>query len=239
MTINISLVHQIYGIYVDWQIDNNYIKELGKDPHGITVFEEFFHKYAFRVVEVMYDNEKMLSIDFELQHFSLLNIIGITPVKVIVENISGAKIDDELNRLALNSPEIYALTIGLKLLAKDTVFEYPLEKVADKIYSQLSSFGKKMVNENAFKSGLSFEQTEMKFISSLEVARQNNRAFCNFLRDSRPCEVQYIKDGEPVTAKGTMHLATYASGKLDKVILRQGTIDELININDIEYILPL
>ena len=47
--------------------------------------------------------------------------------------------------LALNSAEIYAMTIGLKLLSKDTVFQNDLGRISDHVYLQLSDFASNMI----------------------------------------------------------------------------------------------
>ncbi|MGI1658230.1 MAG: helix-turn-helix transcriptional regulator [Desulfitobacterium sp.] len=98
--------------------------------------------------------------------------------------------------LALNTSEIYALTVGLKLLSKDTVLEDTLDTLANKIYKQLSSTAKEIVDQQADELSLSFEEEELKFTNTYDLMKRRNTPFAYFLKEELPCRVMYLKDGK-------------------------------------------
>ncbi|MGE5678181.1 MAG: hypothetical protein ACM3ZR_09030, partial [Pseudomonadota bacterium] len=140
--------------------------------------------------------------------------------------------------LTLNSPEIYALTIGLKLLSKDTVFQEPLAKIANQIYSQLSDFGHNMIDKKAKEAGISMKETEREFVCSADFARQDTKPFCQYLRDSRLCKVIYMDNNTPIEVIGSLHICNDENDRLKKVIVRSAAEDLVLPINDILDIQP-
>ena len=140
--------------------------------------------------------------------------------------------------LTLNSPEVYAMTIGLKLLSENTVFQYPHTNIADQIYSQLSDFGRNMVDKKAAELGIEFEDTDRKFVCSADFVLENNRAFCQYLRDSRLCAVQYMEDNIIKCNIGSLHINRRGPERYCKIILRTIEGDLLIDIKNIKQISP-
>jgi|LSQX01.3.fsa_nt_gb predicted DNA-binding transcriptional regulator YafY len=121
--------------------------------------------------------------------------------------------------LAMNSAEIYSLTVGLKLLSRDTVFEDSLNRIANAVYEQLSLTSKDMIDEHVDDT-LYFQDDSMQFIDSRNLGQMNNRPFTYFLKEPLLYKVFYIKDGENLEAQGILRLKDPSKGSLyDRLIL--------------------
>ena len=121
--------------------------------------------------------------------------------------------------LALNSSEIYSLTVGLKLLSKDTVFENTLGRIADAVFEQLSEDSKEMINKHKT-DNVTFDNDEMKFINSLELARKHDSPFTYYLKEPIECVVTYDEDGNHVKYQGILRLTEASIGNIyNKVII--------------------
>lgn len=68
--------------------------------------------------------------------------------------------------LPLNMTEVYAMTVGLKKVAKNTLYQSILDDMADWIYSQLSPYAHKIINKslNLQRSNISYSAREQKFL---------------------------------------------------------------------------
>lgn len=130
--------------------------------------------------------------------------------------------------MALDTGEIYALTIALKKLSKNTVFESTLCNIADKVYTQLSQYSKRIIDERAEEESLTFEQRELKFFSTADCIRENSLSFEYFLKEHEPCVVTYLDNGEMKKSEGKLYL----SDEMDKIVLRTENQEFLINIRD-------
>ncbi|WP_088186884.1 hypothetical protein [Desulfosporosinus sp. FKA] len=86
---NYPTQYNLFGIYVDWQIDNNYIGFLGPDPHGIDDFSKFLDKNRWQVVTIDFEGQQMLSFNLNLPKFKLLEILDIKIVKVNRNKLTG------------------------------------------------------------------------------------------------------------------------------------------------------
>lgn len=125
--------------------------------------------------------------------------------------------------LALNSSEIYSLTVGLKLLSKDTVFEQSLGRVADLVYEQLSQSAQEMIDIHKDDT-VYFKEDEMKFINSMKLGQMQESPYSYFLKEPIECIVTYW-DKEKFEYKGILKLTEASEGNIyDKV--------ELVNGND-------
>jgi len=90
--------YDMYGIYVDWLIDNNLIEGLGKDPHNIKTFEDFLGKKDWQVAEIMMNGQNMLSMDIELPKFKLLTRLGIEKKQIIKAGLKGTDTEKALQQ---------------------------------------------------------------------------------------------------------------------------------------------
>lgn len=123
--------------------------------------------------------------------------------------------------LAMNTSEIYALTVGLKLLSHGTVFQGPLNEIADKIYQQLSSYAKSMIDQHRDKEFVIFKEGDRHFVNTYELMQREYLAFCYFLKEPLPCEVTYHHDGQFIKKTGILKLVNPGGERceLDKVII--------------------
>ncbi|CAA7603213.1 Hypothetical protein DEACI_4036 [Acididesulfobacillus acetoxydans] len=85
---NYPTQYNLFGIYVDWQIDNNLIQGLGVDPHGITSFSDFMEKSRWQIVTVAFAGREMLSLNLTLPKFRLLEMLKIKIQKVNKNNLT-------------------------------------------------------------------------------------------------------------------------------------------------------
>ena len=123
--------------------------------------------------------------------------------------------------LAMNTSEIYALTVGLKLLSQGTVFEDSLGSIADKVYKQLSEYAKEMADQHTDDLNISFEAGELNFINSYELFIRRNCPFSYFLKEPLPCEVTCLENGKQLTLSGVLKLAR-VDGELtyDRIVVQ-------------------
>lgn len=123
--------------------------------------------------------------------------------------------------LAMNTSEMYALTVGLKLLSQGTVFEDTLGGIANKVYKQLSGHAKAMADQHTDKLDISFEEEELKFINTSDLFFNRDCPFTYFLKEPLPCEVTYIENGKQLTLSGVLKLAR-VDGELtyDRIIVQ-------------------
>ena len=120
---------------------------------------------------------------------------------------------------ALNSSEIYSLTVGLKLLSKDTVFEDSLGRIANLVYEQLSDNSKEMIDKHK-EDTISFGNDKMKFIDSRKLGQMHDSPFAYFLKEPIECIVTYNDGGKYINSKGILKLAKPSIGnKYNKVII--------------------
>ncbi|WMJ22908.1 hypothetical protein RBG61_13085 [Paludicola sp. MB14-C6] len=132
-------------------------------------------------------------------------------------NIYSSKINPIF--LAMDTGQIYALTIGLKMLSKGTVFERSLHEIADNIYGQLSSYSNRIINAEAEGFDISFEESERKFVNTQMLMKCNQKPVEYFLKEHVDCKVTYLEGGECKSHCGKLYLADTKYGCLDKVIL--------------------
>ena len=138
--------------------------------------------------------------------------------------------------LALNSAEIYSMTVGLKLLSKGTVFEESLGRIANTVYEQLSENAKEKIDKHKDDT-VSFDNDDMKFINSYELKRIQDSPFAYFLKEPIECVVNYYNNGEYVQYQGKLDLAEASIGNVfNKIILKN---DEMSIVLDIENIVGI
>ena len=135
--------------------------------------------------------------------------------------------------LALNSAEIYTLTVGLKLLSKDTLFEETLERIANVVYEQLSEKTKEMINLHK-DDNVYFCNDPMKFINSRKLTQMHDSPYTYFLKEPIECIVTYIKDSKHEEYKGILKLVEPPQGNLyNQVILVNSKENIILDMNNI------
>ncbi|CAA7603211.1 Winged helix-turn-helix DNA-binding domain protein [Acididesulfobacillus acetoxydans] len=135
--------------------------------------------------------------------------------------------------LALNSAEIYALTLGLKLLTENTIFQQTLGRVSDLIYLQLSDFARELIDSQPEAKEIEFKGEERKFLSSLQMVGSYDRPFSQYIKSQRVCLVKYFLNEEEKTVKGTLHLAPKNSGRFQSICVQSAEGSLIIPIDDI------
>ena len=122
--------------------------------------------------------------------------------------------------LALNSAQIYALTIGMKLLSKDTVFEHALSSVSDEIYNQLTDFDKDMISQQPESKDSVFDKSKRKFVDSREFVNDKSHLhICQYIKSRKTYSVKYHSvTGELLTVSGTINLSP--DGPLNQILVR-------------------
>lgn len=121
--------------------------------------------------------------------------------------------------LALNSAEIFDLTIGLKLAGKDTVFESGFSRIANLVYKQLSHSAKEMIDKSGYSSGL-FDDEKLKFKNSLEANEDNEKFFSYFLKDGTKCNIKFRQEEEIKEEKGVIKIFSIgARYNLDRIMI--------------------
>lgn len=101
--------------------------------------------------------------------------------------------------LALNSAQIYALTIGMRLLSKDTVFEYAMSSISDEVYAQLTNFARDMIDQQPEAKDIVFDKSKGKFVDSREFVKDRSHLqFCQYIKQQEIYNVKYQSEsGEP------------------------------------------
>lgn len=89
-------LNKLFGIYIDWQIDNNLIELLGNDPHCINSFDDFLNKKNWCIVEIVNNGQKIPCADIVLPKFSLLKMLNIKVEKVLESELSGQIVEQKL-----------------------------------------------------------------------------------------------------------------------------------------------
>ena len=135
--------------------------------------------------------------------------------------------------LALNSAEIYAMTIGLKLISKGTIFENALSRVANHVYQQLSEFAKAMIDSLPESSEISYVIEGVEYINSFELMKQFDSPFCQFLKEAKPCKVTYEQNGKQKSIVGILGLSGDDVDRFKKVVIHTPDDQLTLNIKDI------
>ncbi len=135
--------------------------------------------------------------------------------------------------LALNSAEIYAMTVGLKLISKGTIFEHALNRVADHVYQQLSDFAEDMIDSLPESSETGYGNEQVQYMNSFELMMQFDSPFCQFLKERKPCRVTYQQDGEKRSIIGILGLSEDAVDRFKKVVVYTEDGELSLNVKDI------
>lgn len=88
--------------------------------------------------------------------------------------------------LALNTEEIYSMTVGLKLLSHGTVFQESMNRVADKIYKQLSVYATGIVENHTDGENVVFEAGDLRFMSTYALMKKSKTPFAYYLKEPHP-----------------------------------------------------
>jgi len=143
--------------------------------------------------------------------------------------------------LALRTDEIFSLTVGLKLLSRGTIFEDSLGGIADSIYKQLSSFAQEVVDRHSEPNGISYTDSEMHFVSSIQsLKKESRKSLPYYLKEPILCKVSYEEEGVINNVVGTLHLCKEGQNRWQKVLVQNQeeaieiNIDNIIGIKKIE-----
>ena len=135
---NYPTLYSLFGIYVDWQIDNNLIKGLRNDPHGINSFQDFLEKSRWQIVEIEYNGQKMLSLNLNLPKLKLLNMLKISVVRVVKSKLPEMDVAKILERYEkkLNLPcfdifQYYMTNAPWNLVSRSVMNDNPDKMVID------------------------------------------------------------------------------------------------------------
>jgi len=90
------IVHDLFRIYVDWQIDNDIFGGT-LDPHGIKTFEDMLKSHQWQIAKVKVGNSTKLIIDIDLLLYSYSRITGLEKT-VLEANIYGGNIIKRLKK---------------------------------------------------------------------------------------------------------------------------------------------
>ena len=92
-----GVVFDIFGIYIDWQIDHNIFpsKWKMKEPHNINCFEDLYGKTSWQVAKTRLAGREILFIDLDLKYFSYSNMASLRKT-VLEDHIAGCDIRQRL-----------------------------------------------------------------------------------------------------------------------------------------------
>lgn len=150
--------------------------------------------------------------------------------------------------LPLNLSEVYALTVGLKLTGRETVFKDIYDYIADCIYDQLSSYGKRRISEKAKEIGVHFTDVHRKAyrfeedILNSKLGKKRQQMFSYYLKSGEPCEIEYDTKEGIKTVVGRVVLATdkgkgYLTNRI--LVINEGQEKIEIDINKVLSIKPV
>lgn len=147
--------------------------------------------------------------------------------------------------LPLNLSEVYALTVGLKLLGNKTLFADIYRYIADSIFSQLSDYGKRIIKAKGEEVNVSFSQVPKKSYryetELLQEQLDQGRAgmYAYFLKSGHPCTIEYNDNGKIKRITGKI---TYVTNKRnvvehDKINVQTDDTGEIqLDLSDILHI---
>jgi hypothetical protein len=111
--------------------------------------------------------------------------------------------------LPLNLTQVYALTVGIKKISKDTQYDNILNDLSDWIYSQLSDYAKGIINESIekWKEPITFEDRKQEYNSEKEIWEENllNR-YHYYEKSSKIISVTYASEDEVHVAEGMVRV---------------------------------
>lgn len=102
--------------------------------------------------------------------------------------------------MPLNLSEVYAMTVGLKMTGKGTIFEDVFDYIADSIYAQLSNYGKRCMSQKAEEVGIDFHDNQNKAyrfeddLLNRQLERGRKGMYAYFLKSGSPCEIEYMTE---------------------------------------------
>lgn len=128
--------------------------------------------------------------------------------------------------LPLNLSEVYALTVGLKLIGRNTVFGDIFYYIADSIFQQLSDYAKQRIAGKAEEKGISFNYFPPMAYRDEEqiIASGRNQLLAYFLKSGAPCKIEYNTESGIQTITGNVDYAK--SGRayaIDRIIIKNET----------------
>lgn len=135
--------------------------------------------------------------------------------------------------LAMRTDEVFALTVGLKLLSQGTVFEHTFGSIADTIYQQLSPPAQAIIDEQSAANSVSYGESDPRFINSYEMMMRIHRNFAYYLKDHQPCAVHYMDGGKEKVVQGAMHFCREGEDRWQKITMINEDESTVINVGDV------
>ncbi len=170
----------------------------GRTSHNSSRKSYFLEKRLLNILKYLHHGEKKradIADDFGISERALAN-----DLKELQEGFNFMGVEMKINKLergtntyrsmihpifiAMHSAEIYAMTVGLKLLSKGTVFETTLGRIADVIHKQLSGYAQEMVDGHQEEVNIHFKEDTTKFLNSGEFMLRE-RPFTYFLKEQQ------------------------------------------------------
>ncbi|GAW28571.1 hypothetical protein [Carboxydocella sp. ULO1] len=118
--------------------------------------------------------------------------------------------------LPLNLSEVYALTVGLKLMGRNSVFGDIFYYIADSIFQQLSSYAKQRIAGKAKEVGISFDEIPALVYRAEDeiIASGRKQLLAYFLKSGAPCKIEYNTKAGIRTITGKVNYAN-SEGKYE------------------------
>lgn len=109
-----ELVYNLYGIYVDWQIDHNIFGDR-IDPHGIHCFEDFLNSSQWQIAKVRIASSERLIFDINLRLFNYCKVTKLEKT-VLEEAIPGTEVTQRIKEWYAKTglAPLYQMTYYLK-----------------------------------------------------------------------------------------------------------------------------
>ncbi|GAW30660.1 hypothetical protein [Carboxydocella sp. JDF658] len=109
--------------------------------------------------------------------------------------------------LPLNLSEVYALTVGLKLMGRDSVFGDIFYYIADSIFQQLSSYARQRIAGKANEVGISFNEIPALVYRAEDeiIASGRDQLLAYFLKSGAPCKIEYNTEAGIQTITGKVN----------------------------------
>ncbi|MFZ5626798.1 MAG: hypothetical protein ACOY3H_05580 [Bacillota bacterium] len=125
--------------------------------------------------------------------------------------------------LPLNLSEVYALTVGLKLIGRNSIFGDIFYYIADSIFQQLSVYAKQRIAGKAEEKGISFNEIPAMVYRAEDqiIASGRNQLLAYFLKSGAPCKIEYNTESGIQTIIGKVDYAK--SGRdyaTDRIIIQ-------------------
>jgi biotin operon repressor len=138
--------------------------------------------------------------------------------------------------LALNTADIFELTVGLSMMSQHTVFESRTLSLVGQIISQLSPEIMELMDNQANLYQVDMQAKQPRFENTLQMMNRNNeqeKPFTYFLREPMLCVVTYRKKGREETVTGIMKIADPHPGGFRKVSITNEDKTTILDMDEV------